>query len=58
MVEEPADALLRDIPCTINFKRGWKCIRAYHHAEGGPCALVPKWWNLRYRRERLRWKYR
>lgn len=23
---------------------GWKCIRGEHN---GPCALVPRWWNLK-----------
>lgn len=26
------------------YKRGWKCIRGSHAL--GPCALVPRWWNL------------
>lgn len=31
-------------PCEINFKRGWFCTRGVHAT--GPCALVPKWWNI------------
>lgn len=31
--------------CHINAKPGWYCTRPFHL--DGPCALVPKWWNLR-----------
>lgn len=27
--------------------RGWHCTRFVHYS--GPCALVPKWWNLKAR---------
>ena len=35
--------------CHTFAKRGWYCRREPHME--GPCALVPRWWNLR---ERLR----
>lgn len=31
--------------CKKNMKKGWRCIRTHH--DSGPCALVPRWWNLR-----------
>lgn len=31
-------------PCTRNVKVGWYCRRNAH--ADGPCALVPRWWNL------------
>lgn len=33
-------------PCVRRFRRGWYCTRTRHT---GPCALVPRWWNLRAR---------
>lgn len=30
-------------PCQVRFKRTWRCTRREHT---GPCALLPKWWNL------------
>lgn len=33
--------------CNYRFKRGWYCTRRRNHA--GPCALHPKWWNLKGR---------
>jgi hypothetical protein len=41
----------RTEPCALGFRRGWRCVRGTHG--GGPCALVPKWWNLR-----ARWLFR
>ena len=35
-----------DVDCGLNLARGWKCTRGLH-LSGEPCALVPKWWNLR-----------
>jgi hypothetical protein len=32
--------------CERNWKRGWWCSRTAHH--NGPCALRPRWWNLRW----------
>lgn len=38
--------------CRYNAFKGWRCVREQH--DDGPCALVPKWWNLadkrRYRK--------
>lgn len=34
--------------CDRNMKRGWRCTRSHH--DDGPCALVPRWWNLAGRR--------
>lgn len=28
-------------------KRGWYCTRKSPH--NGPCALVPRWWNIKWR---------
>lgn len=36
-----------DLMCHINMRKGWRCTRG-HHSEG-PCALVPRWWNIRDR---------
>lgn len=49
--DEALRRLAEDMACTINFKRGWRCVRVFHAA--GPCALVPSWWNLV-----SRWRYR
>lgn len=37
--------------CRLNGFEGWRCVREAHGA--GPCALVPKWWNLA-----SKWRYR
>ncbi len=37
--------------CIRNMRPGWRCTRRIFH--DGPCALVPKWWNLK-----ARWQYR
>lgn len=44
-------ALRKDMACTRNFKRAWRCVRTFHDA--GPCALEPRGWNLV-----ARWRYR
>lgn len=31
--------------CWVQMPRGWFCIRFGGHP--GPCAMRPKWWNLR-----------
>lgn len=33
--------------CTRPQPRGWHCARGLHL--DGPCALLPRWWNLRAR---------
>lgn len=33
--------------CTRKHPVGWFCKRYEHYS--GPCALVPKWWNLKAR---------
>jgi hypothetical protein len=37
--------------CTRRMRRGWYCRRGLH--VDGPCALVPRWWNLH-----ARWAHR
>jgi len=32
------------VACKRNHFPGWRCVREVH--ADGPCALVPKWWNL------------
>ena len=36
---------LNMMQCRINAFPGWRCKRRLHLE--GPCALVPKWWNLK-----------
>lgn len=33
--------------CNYHMKRGWRCLRSRNH--DGPCALRPRWWNVRAR---------
>ncbi|MDP5182149.1 hypothetical protein QOZ88_05830 [Blastococcus sp. BMG 814] len=33
--------------CARRQRRGWYCARGLH--VDGPCALVPRWWNVRAR---------
>lgn len=37
--------------CTRQQRPGWHCVRGIHL--DGPCALIPRWWNLR-----ARWRQR
>lgn len=55
--DDALEVLDSDKPCRINFKRGWYCKSPDHSDQPDqPCALIPKWWNLRYRRLRRMWR--
>lgn len=49
MTEEMLDKLNGDGTgtCFIRKPHGWRCTRGWHVI--GPCAVVPRWWNLRGR---------
>lgn len=45
-LHQPLDWEIVKLVCDYNMKRGWYCTRRRDHA--GPCALIPRWWMVRY----------